>query len=246
MRTPLSIIAITGALLAWASLALAAPQHVNFARFGVMEFPSPLRQRVVRKIVKAGHGTIVTLSDGVSRNPTGNDKVPPVLGKSLAQEHPESRVVLGDIQPRPEASDPPNLERRLIDNTKALPFASGSVDLLLMRRGICNCRPSRTCGGIAMDLPSMKRFLGEVARVMNRKNPEAVSYLAAPLFGGADALWMQAGRELAQVMPGLQVRLLKTSKYTGRLLNRLVPEAYPQAPDSSPNPYGLELRFGNP
>lgn len=72
---------------------------------------------------------------------------------------------------------------RNLDHTERFPFQDNQFDTIIMRKGLCLCKnskkqdPSTTCGGIKLNTTKCKMFFQEVARTLNKGNPNATAFL---------------------------------------------------------------------
>lgn len=109
----------------------------------------------------------------------------PFHAKVVARKMRKAKVVTGDIH----VLDPsgreyfkldeiPNLQQVYADNTKRLPFADSSFDLVFMRKGLCHCHCTTTsCGGIQRNFSARRNFLSEAMRVLDKRNPKSTALL---------------------------------------------------------------------
>jgi SAM-dependent methyltransferase len=105
---------------------------------------------------------------------------PRLVGRVLSLCHgDESRMrarakaptVHADLRPGPA------IDVRL-DARDPLPFSDDAFDTIVAQRTICSCKSTRRCcGGIALTAPASERFLREIARVLNKRNPLARAHL---------------------------------------------------------------------
>ena len=90
-----------------------------------------------------------------------------------------------------------------LDNNR-LPFGDDSVDAVVMKRGLCTCKiEPHTCGGIPRDKEGAQAFAMEVARVLDKNDPNAVAVLhgADQEFLRSDdkiEMWTEIGQALAE------------------------------------------------
>jgi hypothetical protein len=130
------------------------------------------------------------------------------LAEPIAEQFPDKLVVKGDVDIHGEHHDG-NLTAMHIDNTARLPLANGSADLVLMRRGMCLCHGGKMCGGLHPDVPAMRRFFGEVYRLLDPSNSKAVAYLHGA-YGPAERVevFRKAADELMVRNPKMKIELV--------------------------------------
>jgi hypothetical protein len=98
------------------------------------------------------------------------------LAELIHQVFPDKLVVKGDFE-IPGTFRSGNFVAMHMDHNHRLPIPSGSVDLVLMRRGLCLCHGATLCGGLRPHVPTMRRFFADVYRTLDPSNPNAVAYL---------------------------------------------------------------------
>jgi hypothetical protein len=147
------------------------------------------------------YARMVFLSDGI---PTRWQS----LAEPIAQRLPDKLVVKGDYEIE-GVHQHGNLTAMHIDNRLRLPLASGSADLVVMRRGMCLCHGSKMCGGLHPDVPAMRRFFGEVYRLLDPQNPKAVAYLHGA-YGSSSRVqvFRKAADELMARNPKMKIELV--------------------------------------
>ncbi len=141
------------------------------------------------------HQNIAFLSDGGNSFPA-----------KLLPENRGKNFISTDIDPA-RGSD-------LIADNNHLPFKDDSLDLILLNRGLCQCRPTpkscMTCGGVAPKAKDMRNFLRSVGRVLDKQNPNSLALLTGFAFNGplgpsvrVPKMWMAAVRDLQREHPEL-------------------------------------------
>jgi hypothetical protein len=147
------------------------------------------------------YARLVFLSDG-------DPRVWESLAEPIAQVFPDKLVVKGDYELH-GVHQHGNLTSMHIDNTVRLPLASGSADLVVMRRGLCLCHGSAMCGGLRPAVPAMRRFFGDVYRLLDPSNPKAVAYLHGA-YGPSERVqvFRQAADELMAKNPRMKIEIV--------------------------------------
>ena len=133
------------------------------------------------------------------------------LAEYVARAFPEQNVLKGDIEFR-GTQRAGNLVALHIDNTQKLPLPDNSVDLVVMRRGMCLCEGSTLCGGMRPTVPAVRRFMKDVYRVLDKSNPDAVAYLHGE-YGtlGRVLAFRRAADQLQAQNPQLHVEMVNGS-----------------------------------
>jgi hypothetical protein len=76
-----------------------------------------------------------------------------------------------------------NIRYLRVDHWLDLPFHDNMFDTVVLKRGICYCFlpnfgvPEKTCAGLDFSGSSGRRFILEVARILDKKNPDAFAFL---------------------------------------------------------------------
>ena len=132
------------------------------------------------------------------------------LAEAVSSAYPDKLVIKGDYDLR-EAKRLGNLISAHIDNRVRLPLGDSSVDLVVMRRGLCLCHGATMCGGLSPTVPSMRRFMKDVYRVLDKANPNAVAYLHGGYGGPARLMaFRRAADELQAQSPSMRVEFVES------------------------------------
>ncbi len=126
-------------------------------------------QRVDVALYKEAN-SILFLSDGAETRKIDR------LGPVLAKEFPKKTIVSADIN-IVEDGFVNNWGLVKIDNLKKFPIADDSFDRVILKKGLCLCHGDTCCGGFKPRDEATKQFFGEVARVLNKKDPNAIAVL---------------------------------------------------------------------
>lgn len=97
-------------------------------------------------------------------------------GLQVAERFPDKEITRTDIgisRPRREG----NVTSLHMDNMDTFPFQDNSFDTIVLRKGLCHCHEGRACAGFCPNRRETKHFFGEVARVLDKSNPNSVAYL---------------------------------------------------------------------
>ena len=130
------------------------------------------------------------------------------IGERVHQAFPDKDVFLTDYLLKHESHEG-RLRRLRVDARETLPFPDRAFDAIVMRRGLCACQrvydPTdlSLCAGFCPTGAETKRFLSEIARVLNTRHPAAVAVLHGHYGVTADMkeLWRQAGLEVERRYP---------------------------------------------
>lgn len=97
-----------------------------------------------------------------------------------------------------------------MDNTQEFPLESNSFDLIVMRKGLCQCHAGTCCGGIKANVAEGARFLMEVSRILNKQNPAAAAYLMNAGKGRVQniEMWKAAAEKAMKEIPGVRIEVL--------------------------------------
>jgi hypothetical protein len=130
------------------------------------------------------------------------------LAEPIFKMFPDKQVIKGDYEISGEHRQG-NFTAMHIDNRGKLPLLSGSADLVVMRRGLCLCHGTATCGGLHVKVPELRRFFEEVYRVLDRSNAKAVAYLHGS-YGDRARLkvFRQAADELMALHPEIKIEFV--------------------------------------
>ncbi len=124
----------------------------------------------VRAATYAKHDNILFLSDGL------NSKNHLSLGKIISKKFPKKNVVSTDFNySGPDYID--SLRAVSVDNNQKLPFQDNEFDLIVLRYGLCVCYDQKCCGGFSPESDEAQQFFFEVARILNRNNPNSMVIL---------------------------------------------------------------------
>jgi len=118
----------------------------------------------------ANHDNILFLSDGLKSSNHLS------LGKIISNKYPEKKVVSTDFNyTGPEQIG--SLRAVSVDNNRGLPFRDNEFDLVVLRYGLCVCYDQKCCGGFSPQSDEAQQFFFEVARILNRDNPQSLIIL---------------------------------------------------------------------
>ena len=152
------------------------------------------------------HSNIVFLSDGGRSAPA-----------KLMPQNRTKNLVSTDLNPSSGVD--------IVADNNRLPLKDDAFDLVLMNRGLCQCRPTprscMTCGGIAPKAAEMRNFLRSVARFLDKKSPNSIAVLTGFDFNGplgpsrhVPKMWISAAQALKLEYPELEWTILY-SQHTG-------------------------------
>lgn len=123
-----------------------------------------------------GADRILLLGDTFESTPKRFPMVQAIL--NFLKPHQEVYRTSLDCPPQLDSAQIGPVRNFKIDHRDPLPFAESFFDVIVLRRGLCFCKgKEETCGGIGKRKFFLKQFFSEVARVLNKANPEAVAYL---------------------------------------------------------------------
>ncbi|OQW51551.1 MAG: hypothetical protein A4S09_09990 [Proteobacteria bacterium SG_bin7] len=102
----------------------------------------------------------------------------------------------------------------LIDNN-SLPFKENTFDVIFMNRGLCFCKGSgNACAGIGTQYDSMKNFLLDSIRILDKTHGNSVAIFTGYNFPGVEhsgipKLWRSILNELKLQFPEIQFAVLE-------------------------------------
>ena len=165
-------------------------------------------------------------------DPDGNEysqnpyRVSVDLAERIAKRNPSVHVIKSDMELASQKVWT-NLDYLMMDNSKTFPLDDVNVDMIVMRRGLCECTkenrlrreadeftiqtlldtPIATCGGIPTNITSMTAFLLEVARVLNKNNAQSVAYLdgGESIPSSSTRLWHAAALDTMAAFPSVLI-----------------------------------------
>lgn len=110
-----------------------------------------------------------------------------------------------------------------LDNNH-LPFAANTFNAIIMNRGLCPCDGVKACGGIEVQLASMRGFLNEVIRVLDKNDPGSIAimtgfYYPAHFHQMVPAMWRRLLAEKQAELPELQLVVLSSRNHGAGLLD---------------------------
>lgn len=145
--------------------------------------------------------SVLFVSDGLVTDP---ESFP--LGPRVAKKYPGKRIVSTDIKVR-EKDAWGNFELMPMDNAKPFSFADDEFDMIVLRQGLCMCLGPSCCAGIKPGTPESRKFITEVVRVLNKKNPEAKAILHGS-YGVTREMqkkWQDLCSELEREFPSVRI-----------------------------------------
>jgi len=159
---------------------------------------------------------------------------PRSLAESVANEFPRKRIVKSDVQILQTATSN-NLTLVHVNNRLKFPFEENSFDMIVMRRGLCLCGGNETCGGIKLNRVDQKRFLFEVARVLNKNNPFSSAFLLNDNAGAFQDIsgWQRAAADVIAKVPEIEIEIIDSAgkfdgvKFTTKNSNQLTTKSSP-------------------
>jgi hypothetical protein len=98
-----------------------------------------------------------------------------------------------------------------LDNNH-LPFKDDAFDLIVLGRGLCQCRHEpKTCGGVETEVDAMKTFLTDVIRVLDKSKEGSLALLTGFAFQErhVPGMWGRAAEEVATEHRAVQLTVLR-------------------------------------
>ncbi len=101
----------------------------------------------------------------------------------------------------------PPMELMHLDNRGPFPFSDGEFDTIIADRGVCHCEHKHiSCCGIPITEADAEKFLREVTRVLNTKNPNSLAILHGKTYEGSVGngspgdfeVWQRAAEKIQQ------------------------------------------------
>jgi hypothetical protein len=181
--------------------------------------------------------TILSLSDGEDRECSN---VYSLAKKIRLIAKPSAQVVATEIYYSEDLKTEGNIVYQKADNTKSLPFEDNKFDTIVGRRLLCYCDDkTKTCGGIDLVSEEGGRFLYEVARVLNKKNPHA-SVSISGIFAAKLGMSQHSFEEEQTVEEALVRHLLEVEHQFPSLETEMVYSKFPAGYEVYHN--GAELK----